>query len=651
MHTSIAYSAGLIIDRVLTTDRRVLLFGESGIGKSTLAAHLAASLEHAGRPCTSIGADPGSPAFGVPGAVCLGAWQEDGWRLVDLEPLCTLDGGRFRLPLVSAVRRLARNIDHGMVLVDAPGVVRGVAGAELLVGLVEAAAIDTVLVIAGSGRKPPLVNELQTLGCEVVSVEPSQNARRTGPRKRARERTRLWDDYLHHAGMGSITLAETGVTGTPPPLTAETDWRGRQIALLKKGRLLAMGEVLDLTPNTLKVRIAATRDTPDQILVRDAARNRQGWLGTARPAGALTVRYMPPPDVTPYPDIGKSSGPRPVARVGEATASLVNGIFGDPLLHLRLHERKRSILFDLGEGGRLPARLAHQVTDVFISHAHIDHISGFLWLMRSRIGDLPNCRLFGPPGLTGHIAGMLRGIHWDRIGEWGPRFQVGELHDGRLIVHGLQAGREERKRIDDRPVPDGLLLDDPAFKVWAVELRHGAIPVLAYGFEQTPKLNVRMDRLMTRNLAPGPWLGELKYHISAGAFGAAIRLPDGSTESAGNLADQLLRITPAQKLVYATDLADSETNREKLIKLARGAHTFFCEAAFLEAERVQAGRSGHLTARGCGEIAQAAAVERLVPFHFSRRYEKNPFAVYDEVKAACPRVVSPRSTDLGPVDA
>jgi glyoxylase-like metal-dependent hydrolase (beta-lactamase superfamily II) len=50
------------------------------------------------------------------------------------------------------------------------------------------------------------------------------------------------------------------------------------------------------------------------------------------------------------------------------------------------------------------------VSDVFISHAHMDHIGGFLWLLRSRVGPSPACRLYGPPGLADNIAGMIRGV-------------------------------------------------------------------------------------------------------------------------------------------------------------------------------------------------------------------------------------------------
>lgn len=645
MPAPLAYEPKVIADCFLREESRVLLFGESGIGKSTLAAELAQASAQAGRTCRCIGADPGSPVFGAPGAVCLGTWQDDAWQAVALEALCTLDGGRFRLPLASAVRRLSKRVDGGILLVDAPGVVRGVAGAELLQALVEAAAIDIVLVLVRHEKKLPLANELATLACQVVPVQAAAQARRPGPGKRARQRSRIWEAYLQKAEERSIVLDPGRLTGTPPPLPATREWHGRQIGLLKKGRTLAMGEILSAEQNMVQVRIVATEEEADQFLVRDAQRNSQGLLATGRGASAM-IRYLPPPDVTPYAALGKGTGPLPMARVGEATAVLVNGIFGDPLLHLRLHNRKRSILFDLGEGNRLPARLAHQVTEVFVSHAHIDHISGFLWLLRSRIGDLPPCRFFGPPGLSDHIHGLISGIHWDRIGELGPRFTVGELHGQRLILYALQAGRPGRELLGEREVPAGLLLDDPVCRVWGVRLEHGAIPVLAYALEQRPKFNVRKERLLARSLAPGPWLAELKHWIGLGEREKVVPLPDGSSARAGSLADDLLLVTPARKLAYATDLSDTPGNRARLIQLVGGAHTLFCEAAFAEAERENAERSGHLTGRACGEIARAAGVEQLVPFHLSRRYGERPLQIYDEVRAACQRVVIPKTSQL-----
>ena len=150
----------------------------------------------------------------------------------------------------------------------------------------------------------------------------------------------------------------------------------------------------------------------------------------------------------------------------------MNGVFGDPLLHLRLRNQRRSLLFDLGDGLRLPARIAHQVSDVFITHAHIDHISGFLSLLRARIGEQSICRLYGPPGLAGNIECLIGGIHWDRIGARGPAFEVFELPGSRLLCYRLQAGGPGRELLHEKNVEQGLLLREDAFSVRAVTLDH-----------------------------------------------------------------------------------------------------------------------------------------------------------------------------------
>jgi len=329
------------------------------------------------------------------------------------------------------------------------------------------------------------------------------------------------------------------------------------------------------------------------------------------------------------------------AKVGPFTATLVNGVFGDPLLLVRLRHGRRSLMFDLGDAGTLRARAAHDVTDLFISHAHVDHIAGFLWFLRSRIGEFPPCRVFGPPGLAQNIASLVAGIHWDRVGERGPRFEVAELRDERLRCFGVKAGDEAPSILGERTAESGVLLDDPLFTVSAAVLDHRT-PVLAYALEPRAEIKVRKERLDASRLEPGPWLTELKSAIVLRDDDALLELPDGTKKTVRALAEEFVLIRPGEKLVYATDLAGTAENRAKLSSLAHGAHTFFCEATFCEANAERAALTGHLTARACGEIATAAGVGRLIPFHFSRRYESDPAAVYREVHAACPRTVVPR---------
>ena len=309
-------------------------------------------------------------------------------------------------------------------------------------------------------------------------------------------------------------------------------------------------------------------------------------------------------------------------------------------MQLQLVHERRSLLFDLGDPGRLSARAAHQVSDVFISHTHADHIGGFMWLLRSRIGRLPPCRFHGPPGLARQLAGMVGGILWDRAGDRAPRFEIREWHGQRLHCYHLTAGRGAPDRQDDIPVRDGVVWREAGFLVRAARLDHHT-PVMAYAWEPVLQVRVRRERLAALGMATGHWLQALKRAVVAGRLDEIIAAGDGRTYRAGALCDELLIVSAGDKLVYATDFGDTADNRRQLTALAAGAHTLFCEASFMLEHAEQAARTWHLTTRACGEIATAAGVRHLHPFHFSRRYVRRLPEAYLEIQACCDRTVLP----------
>lgn len=634
------YSAAEIIDAVLKQDRRLLLFGPPGIGKTMLTRELGRELHAQGRDCRCISADPGSPGFGMPGAVMLGKWHAEGWQVERYAALCTLNAGRFRLPLVAVVQELAKTVPQGVLLIDGPGVVRGASRWELLQGFVAAANVDLVMALTQSDGEPPLMDELRSLGCDVVLVLAAAKARRPGQRERARRRTAQWENYLADSVIASIDLKDMNLVGTPPPVEKAEAWAGRQVALLQRQQTCTMGEVLHLDGEVLMLRMPSGAIIGDTLLVRDAARSVDGLLETAEPFLSERIDYLPPADVVP--SVEKSGGLRVVGRVGHVEVALLNGVFGDPLLHLRMRHHGRSLLFDLGDGARLPARLSHQVSDIFISHAHMDHISGFQWFLRSRLENLPVCRVYGPAGLARHVESMINSFLWDRIGGDAPTFLVSEFHGDRLNLFRIVVGGK-CEPLGEMPVTDGILLSEPEFRIRAAVLDHHT-PVIAFALEEEKSINVRKDRLLSLGAESGPWLSRLKLAVLQGRGDVMITLPDGRVRSAAVLSDELLLISPGKKLVYATDLRDTPENRKQLIALAQHAHTLFCEATFSLADKEQAERSGHLTTRACGEIAAAAKVARLIPFHFSRRYSVNPERLYEEIGNACSCLVFPRKS-------
>ena len=495
-----------IAEFLFDRDRRVLVFGETGTGKSTLVTGLSRYLDKNGIRQRILLADPGSPRFGVPGAVCMGRVENGAFRLLDIEALCSLNAGRFRLPLMRAVGRLVTAANDPGLLIDGPGLTRGIAAAELLTGMIATANVDTLLLLARKGKPAPLIDECNAAGIEVVAVMASTHARTPGSRQRRFARTALWDAHLSDFVLQRISLTGRPLLGTPPAMDNCQQWCGRQIALVENQRTIAMGEVVAAETGHLTARLPAMELRSGSLLIRDAGRNTMGELVTITPPKRPSIN----PGIW---SLGSTAGPSIVSpgitlHLGKLTATLINGIFGDPLLHLRLPQQKRSLLFDLGDGNRLPARIAHQVSDVFITHAHIDHISGFYWLLRSRIGDFPVCRLHGPVNLSHHINGMIQGIRWDRIGDRGPCFEIVEVDEDQISRLCLQVGQPDAALQENQTPYHGYLLEDPTFTIRAAVLDHG-IPVLALAYEETPRCHVNENELRKTGYSPGPWLGKL----------------------------------------------------------------------------------------------------------------------------------------------
>jgi ribonuclease Z len=328
------------------------------------------------------------------------------------------------------------------------------------------------------------------------------------------------------------------------------------------------------------------------------------------------------------------------------SAQLVNGVWGDPGVCIDLRFLRRALLFDIGDISSLSTRVLLRVSDVFVSHTHMDHFAGFDHLLRVCLGRDTGVRMYGPEGFIARVGHKLAAYTWNLVQNYSTDFivEVHELHlDGRVLRTRF------RSRTQFQPEPlgassaeAGVLLREDPFIVRAMPLEHHDIVSLAFSFEESTHINVWKNRLEEKQLPSGPWLTELKKQVRAGApddtpVVVRWRTREGSLERTiplGELKRDVLTFEPGQKVCYVTDASGSDANQERIVTFVKGADLLFIEAVFLDADRELGARKSHLTTIQAGGIARAAGVRVAEPFHFSARYHGSVDAHHAEFERA-----------------
>lgn len=270
---------------------------------------------------------------------------------------------------------------------------------------------------------------------------------------------------------------------------------------------------------------------------------------------------------------------------------------GLPALLLR-HGGER-ILVDCGEGTQrqlIRSSGLVELTDVFITHLHLDHWLGLPGLLKSldlRDRERP-LAIHGPPGL-GEVMATMRKVY----GRLGFAVDVVELEAG---------GSVRRGTLDIQPV----------------NVRHRG---LAYGY------------VFSEDERPGRFDDALALRLGV-QFGPDFgRLQRGETVN-GVAPEQVIGATrPGRKLVISGDTAPCET----LAIAAHEADLLIHEATFAEDERERAAQTGHSTAAQAAQIAHDADVGMLALTHVSARYGGRELR--DQAREVFPDTELPRDFD------
>jgi len=306
---------------------------------------------------------------------------------------------------------------------------------------------------------------------------------------------------------------------------------------------------------------------------------------------------------------------------------LINEPLGDPGMMVEFRCKRRALQFDLGDISTISNRSLLKISHVFISHTHIDHFIGFDRLLRIVFGREKTIHLFGPKNFIANVEGKLAGFTWNLVDRYSESLtlNVTEVHSDRLLKASFCAIDRFRKSHErEENFINNILVDEDDFTICTAILEH-RVPCLGFTMNGKLRVNIRKDQLEKMNYPSGSWLNELKQCVhDEKPDNYVLRVPSeerGDQEkSLGELKEDLVSISPGQKIAYVVDTVYSEQNKARIVELVKDADVFFCEAPFLSEEEDRGLERCHLTARQAGLIAGEANVKKLNVFHFSGRH-------------------------------
>jgi len=250
---------------------------------------------------------------------------------------------------------------------------------------------------------------------------------------------------------------------------------------------------------------------------------------------------------------------------------------------LRLPQRAELWLFDCGEGTqhqilRSDLKMS-QLSRIFITHMHGDHIFGLMGLLAScgLAGNVSRVDIYGPEGLNEYIQACRRYSH--------THFSYP------VKVHAV------------RP---GIVYEDAEFIVSCNILHHR---VTAYGYRVEEKNRAGkfdVEKAKALEIPPGRVYGQLKR-------GETVTLKDGRIINGCDLCGPT---EIGRKFVYCTDTVFCEN----AVDLAKDADVLVHEATFAHQDSQMAFDRLHSTSTMAAQTALAAGAHHLIMSHFSPRY-------------------------------
>ena len=272
-------------------------------------------------------------------------------------------------------------------------------------------------------------------------------------------------------------------------------------------------------------------------------------------------------------------------------------------LALKLSQTAEVWLFDCGEGTQHQLMKSNikssQITKIFITHMHGDHIYGLPGLLATLglSGNSDGIEIYGPKELKSFVISALKSSYCKLS------FPL------RIIEVEVFASH------------NNILFENDKLKVHCACLKH-RLPAYGYRVSEKDKPGIfDIKKAEDLNIPPGPIYSELQA-------GKTVELNDGRSFNGQEFCGPPRK---GESFVYCTDTVFSES----AVKLSKNADLLVHESTFSKQDEKMAYEKLHSTTIMAAKTALLSNAKKLIITHLSPRYtQRSPIKPSDLLKEA-----------------
>jgi ribonuclease Z len=303
----------------------------------------------------------------------------------------------------------------------------------------------------------------------------------------------------------------------------------------------------------------------------------------------------------------------------------VNSPFEDTAFFVRNVYKKNAFLLDCGRLGGLTNQEILSVTDIFISHTHIDHFYGFDRIIRGSLIADKTVRVFGPQGIIKNVQGKLDSYTWNLIKSYSINYEVVELSESmthKRVLFRAEKGFEpevSEVRHEDIDLGEGFTFDFAFFE--------HRVTSVGYRIKEKPLYAADGELVKEKGFKTGKWIGTLKKLVECGYESSQVLVVetiDGEKEmKVSELAEMFITAVPPQDICFITDIGPTYDNYLKAVDFAKDAKILLIEGVFLKEDVLHAIEKKHLTLDLAKTIYKRSGASQVRFFHFAPRYDRD----------------------------